>query len=320
MPAQIKLYLVTACFLVFAIFLGHAVATEDYDTIALVIALILFVLLLVVPGYGFFLALGVASPFILPLPFVRSFPFFGLMLGVCLVKFVFTRSLQKFREDRFRCFTIPMLIFFGWVFVRYLMNPVRPNLGSSYGANVTGFRAFFNYGICGLFVLTLGFFVQTKEQAVKLVKWIGVLTAFFTCLLMAAAISGNLTVAQIMSTFGVFVSFFDTGFMRLVALPLLGCTLVALCFLPNIFHVHPTTRKLLLILGVAAIFIGGSRAGIVGGFATIFACALVRRRVVLVTTVVALIVGCLIVFRIIGEHYNFREGVGLLRVISRHRC
>src|SRR5437870_5431792 len=103
MPAQIKLYLVTACFLLFAVFLGHAVATEDYDTIALVISLILFVLLLTVPGYGFFLALGMVSPFILPLPFVRAFPFFGLMLGVCLIKFVFTRRFQRFETERIRC-------------------------------------------------------------------------------------------------------------------------------------------------------------------------------------------------------------------------
>src|SRR6266513_955836 len=157
MPAQIKLYLVTFGFFIFAIFLGQAVAKEDYDTIALIIFLTLFVLLIIVPGYEFFIALGVVSPFILPLPFVRAFPFFGLMLGVCLMKFVFTRSLQKFQEERFRCFTIPMLIFFGWVLVRYLMNPVKPNLGSSFGTNVTGFRAFFNYGICGLFMLTLGF-------------------------------------------------------------------------------------------------------------------------------------------------------------------
>src|ERR1041385_4069410 len=104
MPAQIKLYLVTFGFFVFAIFLGQAVAKEDYDTITLVISLALFVLLLIVPVYEFFLALGVVSPFMLPLPFVQAFPFFGLMLGVCLIKFVFTRSLQRFETKRIRCF------------------------------------------------------------------------------------------------------------------------------------------------------------------------------------------------------------------------
>ena len=51
MPAQIKLYLVTFGFFIFAIFLGQAVAKEDYDTIALIIFLTLFVLLIIVPGY-----------------------------------------------------------------------------------------------------------------------------------------------------------------------------------------------------------------------------------------------------------------------------
>ena len=316
MPAQLKLYLVTFGFFIFAIFLGQAVAKEDYDTIAAIFFLVLLVMLVVVPGYEFFIALGITSPFILPLPFARNFPFFGLMLGVCIVKAVFSRSLQKSQEERPRCYNVAILMLFGWVLLRYLMNPVKPNIGMSIGTNVTGFRAFFNYGLCALFMVSLGFFIQTREQAVRLVRWVGILSALFTFVLMGAAMSGSLSVAQFLSMFGIFVGFFDTGFMRLVVLPLLGCTVIALCFLPNVFVVRPMTRRLLLVLGAASIFLGGSRAGMIGAFATVFACALVRRRVVPVTLVLTFMIGCLLIFRFVGEYYNFREGVGLLRVIS----
>ena len=316
MPAQLKLYLVTFGFFLFAIFLGHAVAVEDYDTIALIFFLTLFVLLLIIPGYEFFIALGLVSPFILPLPFVRALPFVALILGFCVVKFVFTRSLQKFQEEPSRCATLPILILFGWVLIRYLMNPVKPNVGVSLGENVTGFRSYFNYGICGLLALTLGYFVRTREQVVKLIKWCGNLSLFFIFLLLAVMASGSLALAQALTNFGLFVGFFDTGLMRFVVLPGFGSTLLILSFLPKLTRQSTSLRIFYFTIGVIAIFMGGGRSSLACLFMIVLGCALVRRRILLVSSAVLLTVLSLVAFRLIGENYSFREGVGVLRVVS----
>ena len=316
MPAQLKLYLVTFGFFVFAIFLGHAIAVEDYDTIAVIFFLTLFVLLLIIPGYEFFIALGLVSPFLLPLPIARALPFVALILGFCLLKFVFKRSLQKFQEEPIHCVNIPMLIFFGWVLIRYLMNPVKPNVGVSLGNNVTGFRAYFNYGICCLLALTLGYFIRTREQVIKLIKWSGILSLFFIFVLMAVMGSGSLALAQVLSIFGLNVGFFDTGLMRFVVLPQFGSTLLILSFLPNLTRLANSMRVFLMITGVIAIFMGGGRSSLACLFTIFLSCALVRRRIFSVSSAVLLTALSLISFRLVGEHYNFKEGVGLLRGIS----
>ena len=51
-------------------------------------------------------------------------------------------------------------------------------------------------------------------------------------------------------------------------------------------------------------------------FMILLGCALVRRRMLLVSSAVLLTVLSLIAFLLIGEHYNFKQGVGVLRVFS----
>src|SRR5437868_2404250 len=125
-PNLIKNFVLFCLSAFIALVLGFAVATQSYDLLVLPVILTMFVATIVVPGYSFLIAFGLTCPFILPIPFVFGMPMLLFMLGLCGVKAVLRRALGT--ETLAMNYSLPVAIFFGWVFIRYCMNPVTPGI------------------------------------------------------------------------------------------------------------------------------------------------------------------------------------------------
>src|SRR5207245_1264306 len=93
------------------------------------------------------------------------------------------------------CFTLGFLVFFGWVALRYCMNPVMPNV-SGFGQGVTGFRSYLNYGICFALVMFLPVFFTTREDVVRLFRWMGGISLFFILFLIPFVFSKSFVAAE----------------------------------------------------------------------------------------------------------------------------
>src|SRR6266446_6230946 len=107
MPQQIKALIVGFFILVLSLFVGHAVADEDYFLLTLVLLLLpLGIAAILSPGYEFFLAVGVLCPFAFPIPFVFQCPFLGLILGFCCLKAAFSRGMEKSQITYQRAFNL----------------------------------------------------------------------------------------------------------------------------------------------------------------------------------------------------------------------
>ena len=173
----------------------------------------------------------------------------------------------QFVNDVYRhCFTWGFVLFFGWVALRYCMHPVRPNF-AGFGASVTGFRSYLNYGICFAMVVLMPFFFNTREDVAKLLRWIGGLSFVLILFLTPFVFSKSLSAAILLSQFGLFVTAFDNGWLRFVVLPEFGLNLLMLSFFPNLL---PAPRWMRIVMGtlggwsgdrmVAILFMLGSLA------------------------------------------------------------
>src|ERR1041384_1372801 len=164
-----------------AVLFGSIVASQDYDNLLLLCYLFMAVYVLTAPGFAPLIAFGLINPFVLPIPFIWNVPFLLLILGICCIKLFFRNAVRKGQDVYRHCFTWMFAAFFGWVVLRYCINPVRPNV-AGFGTNVSGFRAYLNYGICFILVLLLPFFLSSRSDVVKLVRWIGGISLFFVLL------------------------------------------------------------------------------------------------------------------------------------------
>jgi hypothetical protein len=207
MPTQAKLWAFGLGLLVVSFLVGNAVAEGDYATLGLMVLLILVTATIVMPGYEPILAFGILCPFAFPIPYVYRFPFFVLVLALCCVKFIVTQALSQQRFRYHRAVTAPILILFGWVVLRYCMNPVMPGLAIGTGSTVTGFRAYLNYAVCLGLLLALPLFIKTREDAVRLLRWLAYISLLFVALLIPLTLSKSLTAARILTNLGMTVLF-----------------------------------------------------------------------------------------------------------------
>ena len=141
MPKQFQFYLVLGGILIASLVVGNSLAEGDYFTPALMVMISLVVAAIVIPGYGFFLAFGLLCPFAFPIPYVYRFPFFALVIGLCCVKFAITQGLSERRFHYRFAANLVICLLFGWVVLRYALNPVRPGIAVGTGSAITGFRA-----------------------------------------------------------------------------------------------------------------------------------------------------------------------------------
>jgi O-antigen ligase len=292
-------------------------ASGNYDGLFLLSYALLGIYVLAAPGFIPLLAIGLLNPFVLPIPFVHQFPFLLLILGICCVKlFLWKAMSQQGNAAPYKhCFTVWFALFFAWVVLRYCMNPVMPNI-SGFGQNVTGFRAYLNYGVCFGLVLLLPLFLTSHEDVLRLLRWMTGISIFFILFLTPFIFTKSLNAAMWLNRFGLYVTFFDNGWLRLIVLPHFGMLLVMFSSLPGIMPVSLRLRVILLALGAIAIVMGGNRSTLLMTFISVLTIAWLRRRFLIFNLLIAAIAFSLIAFHYIGERIDIRSGAGFLRILS----
>ena len=314
---QIKSLVTLGLCVVLAAFLGYLLANGDYGTLLSLTYLAVAMFLFFAPGYIPLIALGLVSPINLPIPFVRQFPFVAVMLGLCVLKYMTRRWLTHTRDPSPPRLSVPIsfALFFGWVCMRYCLDPVIPNV-RGWGENVSGFRPYLNYAVCFGLVVLVSLFFRRVDEVKSLLRWMAALSTFFICLLIPLSVSRSLAAGEILTRFGVYVTFFDNGWLRFVVLPGLGTVLLVLGLLPQVSGWGRTRSRVMIGLGLVAIVMGGGRGSFLGAAAAVAAIALVRRRLLGLTAAIAGLVLLLGIFRYVGETYAFHEGAGALRILS----
>ena len=315
-PNAVKQLVILVLCGIVAVLFGSILASGSYDDLLLLSYLLVGVYTLAAPGFAPLIAFGILNPFILPIPFVRGVPFILLILAICCVKLFFRNALtREGRAEYQHCFTWGIVLVFGWVALRYCMHPVFPNL-SGFGANVTGFRAYLDYGICFALVVLLPFFFTTRDDVIRLLRWMGGISVFFILLFIPLVFSRRMLAALWLQRFGLFVTTFDNGWLRFVVLPGFGLNLLMLSFFPRLAPVPRWLRLTMGALGLVAIVMGGNRTSVLMGFVMVVAVLLVRRRIATLSLLVVGTALLLVAFHFIGERLDVRRGVGFWRIMS----
>src|SRR2546430_10899977 len=110
MPRQLQLIIIGLIALILSVFVGQALVSEDYYLLIMVLLVLpIAIAAIVSPGYEFFLAFALICPFSFPLPYIYKFPFFGLVLGFCCLKFAFKQAMERRRFEYQRAFNFLIL-------------------------------------------------------------------------------------------------------------------------------------------------------------------------------------------------------------------
>jgi hypothetical protein len=315
-PSAVKQLVILGLCGIAAVLFGSLLASDNYDLLLLISYLLVGIYVLAAPGFVPLLAFGFINPFVLPIPFVFNVPFLLLILGICCVKFFFRNALSRAPKSAYRhCLTWAVIGFFAWVVFRYSLRPVLPNL-SGFGGNVTGFRSYLNYGVCFALVLLLPLFLTNRTDLVRLFRWIGGISVIFILFLIPFVFSKSFMAALWLQRFGLYVTMFDNGWLRFVALPGLGLNLLILSFFPNIVPASRRVRLLVAFVGILAIVMGGNRGTVIMAFISVVTFLFVRRRAFAFAAVLVGTTFLFVAVYFIGEQLDFRRGVGFMRVLS----
>lgn len=299
-------------------FLGYAVAKENYNLLVLGVLSAIVIYSLVAPGYSLMLALAVLSPVNLPLPFVWNFPFVLLMLVLCFVKYGLQRALAPESVPRL----VPALnwltvIFFSWVAVRYLMDPVLPGVAVGRGNDVTGFRAYLNFFTCVFLLLTIGLYVGNLQQGLSFVRAMIGMAFLFCAMFVPLTLTKSLLILNVLSGFGMYVSTYDNGWLRFVVLGIFGQLVVAGAMLPEVVPMRKRyLRFALFCFGCMAVLLSGNRTSVVMVALLVVTIAFMRRQRLMLLGCVSGVIVFLVGSWYIGENLRFAGGVGLYRFVT----
>ena len=301
--------------IILALILGFAVATEDYTSIEGMVLVVFAVWLILFADYIPMIAFGLISPFNLPIPFVSNFPLFLAVLVACLFKYMLKSWLSSAKPPPLRTnvLTLSFGLFFAWVLFRYSLNPALPNI-TGFGANVTGFRAYMSYGICFAMLALLGVFVRSREDVLRLLKWLAWICAAYCLLLIPCAFSKSESVGMLLSRMGMFVATHDNGMLRFVMLPGFGTILITLARLPSLLPMTRSLRICVIMLGSTAIVVGGNRSGLAIILAILLSIPFAQRRFIRFGILLFGVIAFLSVGYVIGE--TVKGEVGLARIFA----
>jgi len=207
-------------------------------------------------------------------------------------------------------------LLFGWVVLRYALNPVRPGIAVGTGSAITGFRAYLNYGICLGIIATLPFFIRSRSDAVNLLRWLGVVALVFALIFIPLTLSKSLRFARVLTGLGLTPLFFDNGWLRFVSLPSYGVILLILSLLPRLWPLRGWQRYAIIGVAAVAIVMGGNRTSLAMAIVVVLSIAFVRRQTKFLAAAITGIAITLSVFYVLGENMKFDRGVGFFRVVS----
>lgn len=257
-PRQ-KAILLFAGAVVLALVLGFEVATEHFSLLIVAVLGGWAGLMVITRSYIPLLIVGLVSPITVPVPYFASIPFVGMCLMLIALKLFLDRGLLGKRSTNDLSALPPtFMVYFGWVFVRYLVNPSLPNI-LGYGRNVTGFRSWLSYALCFILLCVLGRVINTRESLRNAAKWMIYFSVGFVLLLVSVSFTKSYRVAGLVSSLGAFVTLYSNGFLRFVALGVLGITIMTVAMLPNLFPARPAVRRSAFVVGVAAVVLSGNR-------------------------------------------------------------
>ena len=266
-----------------ALLLGISLATENYVLLIFAATVVTVVILVIMPGSIPLFVFGILMPFSLPVPFIWNFPFLMIALAICGVKFWLQRGLQQRLNHKFLTFSgvdIPIGLFFTWVFIRYCMKPVFPNV-MGFGNSATGFRSWLSYGLSFGVLFYTGRFIASRAGVVKLMRWLMNISILFTLVFVPVTLSKSAALALLFFRLGMFVNTFDNGMLRFVVLPEFGLFLLSLILLPNLLKLGRVAWWSALILGSIAVVLGGNRSGLGMAFILVTVIPLLRRKFML---------------------------------------
>ncbi|MGE4180831.1 MAG: O-antigen ligase family protein [Limisphaerales bacterium] len=318
LPQQLKALIGGSIALGMALFLGYAVAKENYFMLVSGVMAAVIVYALVSPGYSLMLALAILSPLNLPLPFVWNFPFVLLMLGLCFVKYGLQRALAPHTVPRLRpALTWLVAIFFAWVAIRYAMDPVLPGVAVGRGNDVTGFRAYLNFFTCLFLLVTVSLYLGNEAQAASLVRSMVWVALAFVLVLVPLTLTKSMMAMDLLTAFGMYVAMYDNGWLRFVVLGLFGQLLVAGAMLPALVPIQRKWLRFALFgLGMIGVLLSGNRTSVVMVAMLVISIAFLRRQRKLLAACITGVVVFLAGSWYVGEHFRFSGGVGLYRFVT----
>lgn len=318
LPQQLKALIFGAIAMGMALFLGYAVAKENYFLLVSGVMGAVILYALVSPGYSLMLALAMLSPMNLPLPFVWNFPFVLLMLGLCFVKYALQRALAPESVPKLRpALTWLVTIFFLWVAIRYAMDPVLPGVAVGRGNDVTGFRAYLNFFTCLFLLMTVSLYVGSEAQAAALVRSLVGVALAFVLLFVPLTLTKSMLALDVLTGFGMYVAMYDNGWLRFVVLGLYGQLLVAGAMLPALVPIQRKwVRVAMFGLGMVGVLLSGNRTSVVMVAMLVVSIAYLRQQRKLLGFCVSGVIVFLAGSWYVGEHHRFSGGVGLYRFVT----
>jgi O-antigen ligase len=237
------------------------------------------------------------------------------VLGLCLLKRALRRGLAKSDGSRpIIPMTFGFWVFFGWVIFRYCLNPVMPNAGG-FGENVTGFRPYMSYAICFGLVITLGYFIQSRSDLSKMIRWLAWISVLFILLLVPLMFTRSPAVANVLQYLGLYVIAYDNGIFRFVVLPGFGIIIATLALLPALFPLGRKYRIAAFATGVAAVILGGNRGSLLMLFAILCVIPLLKMHFARFAAILTATGMCLVTFHYVGES-GLVHNSGVLRILA----
>jgi len=261
---------------------------------ALILGAVVLTWTLVQANFPAYLAFGILAPVSITLPFVRLFPTYAVVLGLCVLA-AFGRRVVAAGPGvtPLRSYDRLTLIFYGYLLVRYLMHPVLPGYALGLSEDITGFRSWFDHLIGFATVLFLGYLLRTRDDLRRCCRWLLVAAFVFTAISVPLMFIPSLALTRVLHTLGVYIVYFSNGWRRFVFLPGLGVILLSASLLPRAFGLRPWIARLLLPFGVMAIVAGANRSSLLAVLTMVVAIWIVQRRylrVVLLAAMVAALV------------------------------
>jgi O-antigen ligase len=301
---------------VLAIVTGYYITQTEYTAVLSLVGCALILFFAFRTSYIALLGFGLLDPFSVPLPFIWGFPPVLLILGICLFRQVLRGSIAQKKEVHPTNAVIPAFcIFFGWIFIRFCMNPTLPHL-SGFGEDISGFRPFLNYGICFMVVFTLGRFIHSRSDVLKFARALTWTAGCLSILFIGLMFTRNVTIAGILQWLGLFISVYDNGLFRFIVLPGFGIVLITLAFLPRMFPAKRFTRVLILCLGLAAVVLGGSRSGLGMTIAILVATPLLKKNIPVFAATLGSIIILTITGYFVGATVSKQDQSGIFRVLA----